>query len=119
MGRKRRQTTLLSDLQLEEEELIDTELARVLGQRLSLTKYTKRARDVLLSAAELASSRGHDYVGTEHLLLALLADDGGVAAAAMTRLDIRERLRAEVVAIVESEAYRTPATQANETAPLD
>ncbi len=35
-------------------------------------RYTDEARELLLSAAGEARSRGHSYVGSEHLLLALL-----------------------------------------------
>ncbi len=35
-------------------------------------QYTSEARELLLAAAQQARSRGHSYVGSEHLLLALL-----------------------------------------------
>jgi ATP-dependent Clp protease ATP-binding subunit ClpC len=41
--------------------------------------FTPRARGVLEGALRQAMSLGHDVVGTEHLLLALTADGGGVA----------------------------------------
>jgi hypothetical protein len=40
---------------------------------------TPRVRWVLERARQEAREHGHDYVGTEHLLLALLADEDGIA----------------------------------------
>ena len=40
---------------------------------------TPRARKVLDFAQSEAVSLGHDYVGTEHLLLGLVDEDEGVA----------------------------------------
>ena len=42
--------------------------------------FTPRAKAVLRSAVEEALQLGHNYIGTEHLLLGLLADDDSVAA---------------------------------------
>ncbi len=42
--------------------------------------FTPRAKKVLELAVQEAQSMGHNYVGTEHLLLGLLREEGGVAA---------------------------------------
>jgi hypothetical protein len=42
--------------------------------------FTPRAKAAVKSAAEEALQLGHNYVGTEHLLLGLLADEDSVAA---------------------------------------
>jgi ATP-dependent Clp protease ATP-binding subunit ClpC len=47
--------------------------------------FTERVRRVLMHAREQAVGLGHEYVGTEHILLGLCADSG-VANAAMTNL---------------------------------
>jgi len=44
---------------------------------------TPRLRKVLVQAEEEAGRLGHSYVGTEHVLLALLADVGGLAGKAL------------------------------------
>jgi ATP-dependent Clp protease ATP-binding subunit ClpC len=41
---------------------------------------TPRLRKVLVQAEEEAGRLGHSYVGTEHVLLALLADAAGLRA---------------------------------------
>jgi ATP-dependent Clp protease ATP-binding subunit ClpC len=43
-------------------------------------RFTERAQKALLYAQEEARSIGHNYVGTEHLLLGLLREEGGAAA---------------------------------------
>jgi ATP-dependent Clp protease ATP-binding subunit ClpA len=42
-------------------------------------RFTTQAREVILRAKEEARELGHPFVGTEHLLLALLSEDAGIA----------------------------------------
>jgi ATP-dependent Clp protease ATP-binding subunit ClpC len=53
-------------------------------------RFTDRARRVVVLAQEEARMLNHDYVGTEHILLALIREDGGVAAQALASLGITE-----------------------------
>ena len=39
-------------------------------------RFTERAQRALMAAQEAAKGMGHDYVGTEHLLLGLLREPG-------------------------------------------
>ena len=41
-------------------------------------KFTPRAQNVLRQSHEAAKELGHSYVGSEHLLLALLEEDAGI-----------------------------------------
>jgi hypothetical protein len=64
-------------------------------------RFTDKARRTVVLAQEEARLLRHDYVGTEHILLGLLRERGGVAARALTSLGIsleaaRERLEAAV-----------------------
>ncbi|PKL91061.1 MAG: ATP-dependent Clp protease ATP-binding subunit ClpC [Candidatus Goldiibacteriota bacterium HGW-Goldbacteria-1] len=60
-------------------------------------KFTDRARKVVAFAKEEAQRLGHDYVGTEHILLGIIKDGGGMAAAVMETLNIDlEKLKLEV-----------------------
>jgi ATP-dependent Clp protease ATP-binding subunit ClpC len=52
-------------------------------------RFTDRARRVVVLAQEEARMLGHDYVGTEHLLLGLVHEGNGVAAKALESLGIR------------------------------
>ncbi|MCK6460456.1 MAG: hypothetical protein L6Q95_11245, partial [Planctomycetes bacterium] len=50
--------------------------------------FTPRARRMLELALEEASGLGHDYIGTEHLLLGLIREGDGIAAQALHRLGL-------------------------------
>ena len=43
-------------------------------------RFTDRARQVVVLAQDEARSLGHDWIGTEHLLLGLLREEEGIAA---------------------------------------
>jgi ATP-dependent Clp protease ATP-binding subunit ClpC len=64
-------------------------------------RFTERARKVIALAREEAGRLGHDYIGTEHLLLGLIREGGGVAAAVLENLSVDlERVRLEVEKLV-------------------
>ncbi|MEZ4414609.1 MAG: ATP-dependent Clp protease ATP-binding subunit [Gemmatimonadota bacterium] len=50
--------------------------------------FTDRVRTVLSMAREAAIQLQHDYVGTEHILLGLIREGEGVAAAVLTKLSV-------------------------------
>ena len=50
--------------------------------------FTDRVKKVLQIAREEAVRLGNDYVGTEHLLLGLVREGEGVAAAALKNLSV-------------------------------
>lgn len=45
--------------------------------------FTERLRKVMSIARDLAEIYGHDYIGPEHLLIALVAEGGGLAASVL------------------------------------
>ena len=51
-------------------------------------RFTERARRVILLAKEEAKRFNHDYIGTEHLLLGLIREGEGVAAAVLMSLGL-------------------------------
>ncbi len=60
--------------------------------------YTPRFRKVIGLAAREAKMLNHSYIGTEHLLLALLRDGEGVAARVLLSLNVDiERCRKEIM----------------------
>lgn len=59
--------------------------------------FTNQAREALTRASEEAQRYKHQYIGTEHILLALAAPVSGVAADMLKTLDVSlERVRKEV-----------------------
>jgi len=60
--------------------------------------FTPRSKKVLELALRESMQLGHDYIGTEHILLGLLAEGGGVAARVLSNLDIGpDAVRREVL----------------------
>ena len=78
-------------------------------------RFTAGARTVVEQAQAEARSLGHGYVGTEHLLLGLLADNHGIAARALAqagvtaegfRSDVAGRVADALVTGADAEALR-------------
>ena len=63
------------------------------------TGFTQKANDALNGAITAAENLGHTYVGSEHILLGLLAESGGMA---YTALSARKVTYSEVEAIIKS-----------------
>src|SRR5581483_1294938 len=71
------------------------------GSRDRFDRFTKRARNVLNFAQEEAQSFQHNYIGTEHLLLGLIRENGSVAAQVLNNLGVEaNRVRQAVEAII-------------------
>jgi ATP-dependent Clp protease ATP-binding subunit ClpA len=51
-------------------------------------RFTDRARRVLVLAQEEARLLGHPMLGSEHILLGLIAEEGGVAAVVLSRAGV-------------------------------
>jgi ATP-dependent Clp protease ATP-binding subunit ClpC len=63
--------------------------------------FTPRAKKVLELAVEEAQNMGHNYVGTEHLLLGLIREEEGVAARVMENIGVRlDVVREEVISLL-------------------
>lgn len=53
-------------------------------------RFTERAQQALTKAQEAAASFGHSYIGSEHLLLGLLREEGGPAAKALAACGVTD-----------------------------
>ena len=68
----------------------------------AFNRFTERARKVILLAKEEARRFNHDYIGTEHILLGLVKEGEGVAAAVLNNLGLdSDNIRAEVEKLVQ------------------
>lgn len=56
-----------------------------------MERFTQRARRVLSLAQEEAERLQHNHIGTEHLLLGLMREDGGVAGRVLRDLGLKQR----------------------------
>jgi len=60
-------------------------------------KFTERGRKVIIFAKEEAEKRQNDYLGTEHLLLAILREEDGLPVAILKKMGLTiEELRMEI-----------------------
>lgn len=65
-------------------------------------RFTDRSRWVMQCANQEAQRFHHEYIGTEHVLLALVKESAGVAARALQKLGVSaEQVEAETLKIVE------------------
>ena len=62
-----------------------------------MERFTQRARRVLSLAQEEAERLHHSYIGTEHLLLGLMKEEGGVAGRVLRDLGVEQRRVQEMV----------------------
>ena len=63
--------------------------------------FTPRAKKVLELSLKEALDLGHNYIGTEHLLLGLLREGEGVAAQVISRLNLRpDKIRNGVIQLL-------------------
>ncbi|MBM4054473.1 MAG: ATP-dependent Clp protease ATP-binding subunit [Planctomycetes bacterium] len=77
--------------------------------------FTPRVKKVLEYAMEEARALGHNYIGTEHLLLGLLKEQEGVAAQVLLNLGVKpEEVREEVIGLLGSEAAQNNQSQEKE-----
>ncbi len=87
--------------------------------------YTPRAKRVIELAIEESQNLGHNYVGTEHLLLGLLREGEGIAAQVLTNLGMDlKKARKEVIQLLggeesSSSASRSAAKSSPQTPTVD
>jgi len=92
---------LLESLDISVEEM-RAQIARVVGRGNGVTAeqipFTPRAKRVLEMALREALSLGHNYIGTEHILLALVRVSEGRAARILLDFDAdAEKIRNEII----------------------
>ncbi len=69
-------------------------------------RFTEKAQKAILLSQEEAKGLKHNYVGTEHLLLGLIAEAEGVGAKALSQLGVTlEDARREVIAAIGEGEY--------------
>src|SRR5512136_860250 len=63
----------------------------------SMERFTQRARRVLSLAQDEAERMQHSHIGTEHLLLGLMREEGGVAGRVLRELGLEVDRVQEIV----------------------
>ena len=99
----------LNELGLSAETIIeDVEEHIGRGNKKASSVYmTPRVKHVLELAVEVANHMNHNYVGTEHILLGLLSDGGGVAVGLLRNHNIRASDIVEVIRDILGSSDRT------------
>jgi ATP-dependent Clp protease ATP-binding subunit ClpC len=83
-------------------EKVRSQVVRIVGSGEEVTSgqipFTPRAKKVLELALREALSLGHNYIGTEHILLGLIRENEGVAARILLDFDAdADKIRNEVI----------------------
>lgn len=82
----------------------------------SIEAITETAKNVLTLLGEEAAALGHSYIGTEHILLALLREGGGIAYEVLTGLGADyDTVREEIVKRVGGQIQEPRAPQRTQT----
>lgn len=69
---------------------------------------TPRVVRVLAASEREAEKYGHTHIGTEHLLLGLLAEPDGIAGQVLMKLGVAQAAAAGIRQTIESEGYNRP-----------
>ncbi len=90
---------------------VRSQVARIVGQGDEVTTgqipFTPRAKKVLELALREALSLGHNYIGTEHILLGLVRENEGVAARILLDFDAdAEKIRNEIIRMLSGPGRR-------------
>lgn len=97
-----------------EYEMVRQEVERLVGFGPEIQLYgdpalTGKVKKVIEFANEEAQTLGHNYVGTEHILLGLLRQTDGVAAQVLENLNLNLKdVRKEVLKELESFSFQLP-----------
>ena len=92
----------LDKIRVEVEKIVKTGPSMVTMGQLP---FTPRAKKVLELSLEEASNLGHNYIGTEHLLLGLIKENEGIAAQVLMNLGVKlEDVREEVLDFLGADA---------------
>src|ERR1700716_4071762 len=101
---------VLESLDITVEE-VRAQVVRIVGSGEEVTSgqipFTPRAKKVLELALREALSLGHNYIGTEHILLGLVRENEGVAARILLDFDAdSEKIRNEVIRMLSGPGSR-------------
>src|SRR5215472_11759865 len=92
-------------------ERVRAQVVRIVGSGEEVTSgqipFTPRAKKVLELALREALSLGHNYIGTEHILLGLVRENEGVAARILLDFDAdAEKIRNEIIRMLSGPGRR-------------
>jgi hypothetical protein len=94
-------------------EAVRTQVEEIIGQGQQAPSghvpFTPRAKKVMELSLREALQLGHDYIGTEHILLGLIREGDGVAAQVLIRLGAHlDRVRQQVIVLLHEYQGKEP-----------
>ena len=98
-------------------EAVRQQVEEVIGQGQQAPSghipFTPRAKKVLELSLREALQLGHNYIGTEHILLGLIREGEGVAAQVLVKLGADlDRVRQQVIQLLHGHQGKEPAARA-------
>ncbi len=101
-------------------EKVQREVEKIIGRgpgNTTGTTYTPRAKKVIELSMDEARKLGHNYIGTEHILLGLIREGEGIAARVLTNLGVSlGKARQQVLQLLGSDAPEASADTAQTAA---
>lgn len=89
-------------------ESLRRQVKQIIGhgqQAPSHLPFTAGTREVLALSLREASELGHDYIGTEHILLGLIGEEAGVAAQVLAQLGVKaDGTRQQIIHLLHGQA---------------
>jgi ATP-dependent Clp protease ATP-binding subunit ClpC len=103
-------------------EAVRSQVEEIIGQGQQAPSghipFTPRAKKVLELSLREALQLGHNYIGTEHILLGLIREGEGVAAQVLVKLGADlNRVRQQVIQLLNGYQSKEPAGAASEATP--
>jgi hypothetical protein len=94
-------------------ERIRSEVVRIIGRGEEASRgaipYTPRSKKILELSLREALSLGHNFIGTEHILLGLVRENEGVAARILRDLNLdSQQIRDEVIRMLTGRGGESP-----------
>jgi ATP-dependent Clp protease ATP-binding subunit ClpC len=63
-------------------------ISQEIGKNMNNKKFSKKVKQVITKSRDEAIRLGHDYIGTEHLLLGIMAEGEGLVTKVLASLDV-------------------------------
>ena len=94
-------------------DAVRAQVEEIIGQGQQIPSghipFTPRAKKVMELSLREALQLGHDYIGTEHILLGLIREGDGVAAQVLIRLGAHlDRVRQQVIVLLHGYQGKEP-----------
>jgi ATP-dependent Clp protease ATP-binding subunit ClpC len=111
------QTLMNLDVDLEDMKMeLERNVEVGKGPTVGLFSYNAEAKRVLETSKQIAGEMKHGWVGTEHLLLALIKEEGSIASKILRQFGVDyDKARKEVLTLIDGGASGAPSIKGKES----